>query len=568
MRNIMNFFRCSCLIMILAVFATVLDAAGSSGTPPVAPIRNAAEFEPNQAVMIRYPHGIPMSLIKEIAEDAEVLTLVRDSAEEAVVENLYLLEGVNLGNCTYLHAQTDTHWTRDYGPWFLFDGNGVMGIADNDNPFPDPNDDIIPLLYGLNQGIPVYETGFKNEGGNWMTDGHGTAISMNWVYECNPGLTYQKIHDIAHDFLGIENYHVLKDPKAWYHVDCMAKYLSPDTIMVAEVPVGHVVYEDLEAKAVYFANQVSCYGTPIKVVRIFSPDQPYTNSLIMNHKVLVPLTGSSWDADAVASYEAAMPGYEVHGILYNKWNPYDALHCRTKEITDRQMLYIHHTPILDRPAGAQGFPVEAEIIAYSGQPFTSGTPEVRWSTGSAWNPVAMTHTGGDQYLANIPWQPEGTLVKYYVHAADGSGRSENHPYIGEPDAHTFTVNTLGIDRNALSAEKGGKIRFFLNAGPDKAGRHYFILGSVSGTAPGHPLPGGLVLPLNWDAFTDLTLLLANGPYMLDFHGQLDASGTTTSLLDTQGKLPRIMEGVTLFFSGLLYSPFDFVSNAVEIKVLQ
>jgi hypothetical protein len=443
-----------------------------------------------------------------------------------------------------------------------------MGIADNDMPFPGPGDDAIPLMYGLDQGLAVFQTGMTNEGGNWMTDGQGTAISTSFVYSCNPGMTAEEIDETVFDYLGIEDYHVLPDPAYWYHVDCMAKYLSPDTILVAEVPMGHPVYNDLENKVAYFENQVSCYGTPIQVVRVFSPDQPYTNSLIMNHKVLVPLTGSQWDAGAIASYEAAMPGYEVHGILYNKWNPYDALHCRTKEIADRHMLYIHHTPILDRPAQDGGFPLAAEIIAYSGHAFTGGTPEVRWTTGGAWNSVAMVHVVGDEYLAYIPAQPEGTDIQYYIHAEDASGRSENHPYIGEPDPHGFTVSTLGTDRNALSRKKGGEVELYLNAGPGNAGRKYFILGSVSGTAPGYGLPGGLTLPLNWDAFTDLTLLLANSALMKEFHGTLNASGLAWATLDTLGPLPREMEGLTLYFAGLLYSPYDFVSNPVEVKILE
>ncbi|MHC4946502.1 MAG: agmatine deiminase family protein [Planctomycetota bacterium] len=443
-----------------------------------------------------------------------------------------------------------------------------MGIIDNLRHYPAPNDEIIPTVYGLDQGIPVFDTDFYHEGGNWMTDGHGTAISMDSLYSNNSGLTKQEVLEIAHDYLGIDNYLVLEDPEKWVHVDCMAKYLSPDMIMVGQVPTGHKFYADLETKAEYFANQISCYGTPIKVVRVFNPGLPYINSLIMNHKVFVPLTGSQWDDEAIASYEEAMPGYEVHGIFYNQWAPTAALHCRTKEITDRYMLYVHHTPLLDRPAMAQGFAVKAEVIAHSGQALINNTPEVRWSDGGAWNKVAMTHTGGNQYLALIPSQPEGIAIKYYIHAEDGSGRSENHPYIGESGAHSLKVTTLGIDKTALSEEKGGVVEFYLNAGSDKAGRDYFILGSISGTAPGTLLPGGLVLPLNWDVFTDITLLLANSSFMVNFTGKLDGSGMASATLDTLGEMPRGTAGITLSFAALLYTPFDFVSNPVSIQVFE
>ena len=34
--------------------------------------------------------------------------------------------------------------------------------------------------------------------------------------------------------------------------------------------------------------------------------------------------------------------------------------------------------------------------------------------------------------------------------------------------------------------------------PNRGGFEYFLLGSASGTTPGLPLPGGVVLPLNFD----------------------------------------------------------------------
>ena len=40
--------------------------------PPVAPVRNVAEFDQMQAVLIRYPFGIPLTLVKEMAENIEV----------------------------------------------------------------------------------------------------------------------------------------------------------------------------------------------------------------------------------------------------------------------------------------------------------------------------------------------------------------------------------------------------------------------------------------------------------------------------------------------------------------
>ena len=51
----------------------------------------------------------------------------------------------------------------------------------------------------------------------------------------------------------------------------------------------------------------------------------------------------------------------------------------------------------------------------------------------------MTYEGGDTYKAIIPGQTLGSEIAYYIHAADESGRSMDHPYIGAPDPHVFFV---------------------------------------------------------------------------------------------------------------------------------
>ena len=44
--------------------------------PPVAPVRPIAEFEPASAVLIRYPLGIPLSLVVQLANTANVICIV------------------------------------------------------------------------------------------------------------------------------------------------------------------------------------------------------------------------------------------------------------------------------------------------------------------------------------------------------------------------------------------------------------------------------------------------------------------------------------------------------------
>ncbi len=420
-----------------------LDKIGAgfkeSNLPPQ-PVRMPAEFEPMQGVLIRYQFGISYQIIAEMSEDIEVVTIVANQDEKNTVISQYQSHNVNLDNCDFLIAPSDSYWTRDYGPWFIFNGDDVQGIVDMIYNRPRPNDDLIPTKFGNAYDIPVYNMNLVHAGGNYMTDGQGIAISTDLVISENPGLTLEQINEIMNDYCGIETYHVVPDALGAYikHIDCWAKLLSPDTIMIIKSSPLHSHYEDFEDAVEYFENQTSCYGTPYNIARVYTHmSEPYINSLILNNKVLVPITGKQWDDDAIASYEAALPGYEVLGFT-GSWASTDALHCRAKGIVDRYMLYIKHNPIYGIQETHDGYEIIAEIIPYSEENIKASATGVYWKIdGGSWNFLEMEHLNNNEYYALIPPQETGTTVYYYIHAEDFSGRSENHPYIGESMAYSF-----------------------------------------------------------------------------------------------------------------------------------
>lgn len=447
-----------------------LDEIGAGFEPTAAPpwpVRQPAEFEPMQGVLIRYPFGISYSIIAEMSEDVEVVTIVANQSQQDYVHQQYQNNGVNTENCSYLIAPTDSYWARDYGPWFIINGYNEQGIVDFIYNRPRPNDDDIPTEYGLENDIPVYAMDLITAGGNYMTDGQGIAISTDLVWSENPGKTAGEIDQLVEEYLGVQTYHVVPDVLGEYieHIDCWAKYLSPDRIMIIEVPPSHSQYDEIEDAVDYFESQTSCYGWPYEVVRVYTPGgQPYVNSLILNDKVLLPITNSSWDDDAIASYEDAMPGYEILGFT-GSWVTTDALHCRAMGITDRYMLYINHTPLRDRQRPSpDGFLIEAEVIPYSGTMLINDTPTVYWTTDGSWNPVPMDYAGGYDYEAYIPRGPHNTTVRYIIHAEDESGRSEFHPYIGAPGAHEFTAFDPIFTADEAIPLDGGEVIFSLDIG--------------------------------------------------------------------------------------------------------
>ncbi len=413
--------------------------------PPPAPVFSVAEFMPSEEVLIRYPFGIPMSLIKDLAAHGRMMTIVKSESEKTTVINQYTSNGVNLTNCDFLISQTDSYWTRDFGPWYVIDAEYRVGIVDFPYNRPRPNDDEVPKILANQLNVPLFGMDVSHTGGNYMSDGISMASSTDLVWEEN-GNDSTGVKQLMKDFLGIEKYHVRPDPNNTYidHIDCWAKFLDTDKILVRSVPQSHPQYDEIEQAAAYWQSAVSSYGTPYQVFRVNTPnDEPYTNSLILNKYVYVPIKGSANDAPALAVYRAAMPGYTVTGYVGNSstpWESTDALHCRTHEMADRGMLLIRHIPILTQKPSDEDYLIQTDIIPISkrGLYVDSCFVDYRVNQG-AWQRTVLTHDAGYVYKAVIPRQVEGSQIDYFIHAADSSGRSENHPYIGLPDPHHFSI---------------------------------------------------------------------------------------------------------------------------------
>ena len=422
--------------------------------PAAPPVRMVAEFERMQAVLIAYEKdnyhfGLPLALIAEMSEDCIVLTIVENQSSENYVIGQYQANGVNMSNCEFIQAPIQSFWTRDYGPWFVVDGNNEVGICNFPYNRPRPSDNDIPIRISEYYNVELYGMELVTAGGNWMCDGYGMASSSDLIIEENLNLSVSEIEDRVYSYLGVHTYNILIDPLGDYikHIDCWGKYLDVDKVLVGQVPENDPRYDDYEFVANYFAQQISSWGTPYQVFRVFSPGEtsttpptPYTNSLILNEKVFVPQTGNSYDDDALQVYENAMPGYEIIGIPYYDWIDSDALHCRAKGVADLGMLFIKHFPLLGNVHQLDPFEINCKIIPYSGETLYPDSLLIYYKVdGGAYTTSSLYHVSGFSYSGDIPVQPEGSVVEYYLHAADESGRSEEHPFIGAADPHVFTV---------------------------------------------------------------------------------------------------------------------------------
>ncbi len=419
-------------------------------TPPSGTVRFPAEFEPMQAVTIRYPLGIPASLVKQLSERTKVYVIVNQSQQNSA-RNTFQNAGCNMSNITYFNMSTDSYWVRDYGPWYIFN-DLEPAIVDNVYNRPRQNDNMVPIYMGQQLGLTVYGMNLTHTGGNMMEDGRGVGVSDNLILEENNN-NETNVRNKMRSYLGIDPYHITIDPQGDYiaHVDCWGKLLAPDKILIAQLPASNSHYADYEEVAEFFANTNCCWGYPYKVYRVYEPGgntlAPYTNSLIVNKTVFVPLgSNSTHNNNALAVYQNALPGYEIIGVTNNSystgWQNTDALHCRTRGVMDFDMLFVDHRNVVFGEQPMQdSIAITSKFIAYSGQALKQDSLLVYYSIdGGDYQTAKMSATGNqNEYVGYIKGFNYSSTVDYYVFGADQSGHRYMQPVFGAVEPHHFVI---------------------------------------------------------------------------------------------------------------------------------
>lgn len=214
--------------------------------------------------------------------------------------------------------------------------------------------------------IPVHNwffSGLLNVGGNYMVTSDGVIASSYLVATQNKLPTdtdpeskepspetldgrMKYIMEQTNRFLGANTYHVFTDPTGTYigHIDCWAKFLADRKVLVArsEDPMINEGFESITKAfedAKFTVYRVLCPNIYVSTEEgVEATTAPYTNSLILNRQVFVPLAGGRYednDRDALAAYQEALPDYEIIGVIGKPETPWlgtDALHCRTNTI--------------------------------------------------------------------------------------------------------------------------------------------------------------------------------------------------------------------------------------------
>ncbi|MEW6469411.1 MAG: agmatine deiminase family protein [Bacteroidota bacterium] len=434
-------------------------------TPPVSPVRTAAEWEEIDYLCITWTSY--QSMLREIVRNAQNECTVYIICTDSNTVKSYLTSGgVPLVNLHFKQAPYNSVWIRDYGPNSAYT-NDVDSLILVDWKYNRPTrtrDDTIPSVIARDLGLPVYLTTVSpndiiHTGGNWMSDGLGTAFSSNLVLNENPSKTNAQINAIHNSFMGINTY--IKMTVLPYdginHIDMHMKLLDEETLLVGQYPTGVSDGPQIEANIQYvLSNYTSVFGTPYRIIRIPMPPEQngtwpnqggdyltYVNASFVNKTIIVPQYYQQYDTTALRIWRESCPGYNVVGINSNaSIAASGSLHCITHEIATSDPLLIVHQKLQNTTNTTIPYQVDARIQHRSG--IASATLYYRTDTLQPYSSTSMTLTNvpNNTWTGFIPPQSAGTTVYYYISATSVSGKTQLRPIVAPAGYWKFKV--LGV----------------------------------------------------------------------------------------------------------------------------
>lgn len=454
------------------------NAKGIETPPPFENLRTMAEWEEIQALTITW-QGFP-GILKQITRAAMQETKVIIFSENPSSTENYLMGNAEGGplesmeNVQIVEAESNSIWIRDYGANTVY-GNRVDTLALVDWIYnrPRPDDDMIPDALAEVLGLDVYTTtsapsDLVNTGGNFMSDGQGTAFASELILEENePNNPYnvtpkdeEEIDNILGDFQGIDRY--IKMTALPYdiinHIDMHMKLLDEKTLLVGFYPEGIADGPQINANIDYVvSNFLNYFGEEYDVVRIPMPDSPsglypddnpagyyrtYTNGVFVNNTFIYPSYREEYDTTAARIYEELLPGYNLIPIDCDDQGSQiialaGAIHCITHSVGVSDPMLIVHNSLADTEDSFNAYEVMATVEHRSG--IASSTLHWRLEGEDEYNLVEMIAGADSEWLADIPAQDVGSIIEYYVSAVAENGKTQTRPIVAPEGFWSFEV---------------------------------------------------------------------------------------------------------------------------------
>lgn len=325
---------------------------------PDFPYRASAEFEPVRAVLLRWPFDWAAM---EDAWARMIEVFARSGVTAAVWVNtpfqrekamaFLMTKGVPTEHLRWVVEPTDTIWIRDYGPPVVrAPDSASWAVVDFHYYNSRRLDDNTPRVVAWGAQVPLVDRQrdqvVHTEGGNLNHDGWGLVVYSDRTYKRNPGVPPATVDARLQSAFQAVKGLVPKAPvlDGTGHVDMFMKIVAPDTVLVGRYNPQQVDYQVLEDCAAMFSRETNGRGEPWRVVRIVQPDvtyaqfvvpvvRTYTNSLIVNDFVIIPVYGLPEDEEALRVYQEVFPDKTLVPLQAEDIIPSGgAWHCVTLEL--------------------------------------------------------------------------------------------------------------------------------------------------------------------------------------------------------------------------------------------
>ena len=346
--------------------------------------RMPAEWEPHDAVWLQWPdrsmagqHQMKLeatwlAMVAAMAGSVPVRAVVASDASAERLQSQLSWFGLS-DAVEQVVIPIDDVWARDSGPVFVLDGAGSLNVTDwNFNGwggrFEHPHDRDVAGAIAAWLDVPRRRPSTSLEGGALEVNGTGSLIATESSIvndNRNPGTTRSAIEDDLGRFLGVRNVIWLSgapkdvcdafgDVTDW-HVDIAARFTNRSTVLYCwtedrddpRYPYLVQHREQLQGATDETGRPLELVALPTPDVRSVSPqsyglpsgrptgsvtDAAYTNYLVTNGVVLLPVYGRPEDEDAKAIIREQFPGREVVGIpTLTLTEEGGAVHCVTQQ---------------------------------------------------------------------------------------------------------------------------------------------------------------------------------------------------------------------------------------------
>ena len=339
-------------------------------TPAALGFRMPAEWEPQAAVWLSWPHNratwpgrfrpIPGVFAKIVAHTSrfEEVRINCAAPLHSRAKRLCALAGADMKRVSFYDHPTNDAWCRDHGPIFV--KNRKTGeVAATDWVYnawggkypPYDLDNKIPAAIARKQRMRRFPNSMVLEGGSIDVNGRGLLLTSE---QCllnrnrNPQLTRAQIEKTLKDFLGVNSVlwvgeGIVGDDTDG-HIDDIARFFKPDGFVTAvESARNDPNYKPLKENLERLEGFRTPAGKRFEIVALPMPKlsgfrgqivpASYANFLIINGAVLVPqFRQRKRDAAARAILGDCFPGREIipidcHQLIWGL----GTLHCISQQ---------------------------------------------------------------------------------------------------------------------------------------------------------------------------------------------------------------------------------------------